>query len=150
MTIPAELFLAVFATAMIILVTAILFGRHPRQPLEVPKAEELTFRVDNIPIDHAHILNRNSRAIAGWDPNLNQAAIFTAPKPKSLAFRVNNIPIDHADELDLTLRFIAGQDPTLQGAAAIIVYRFLAPQDKQFGFVTVLITTLLFKNELSA
>ncbi|KAL8318557.1 hypothetical protein RB597_005710 [Gaeumannomyces tritici] len=103
MTTSAELIMAAF---IIILVTAILFARHSRQPSE-------------------------------------------APKPKCLAFRVNNIPIDHADALDLTLRFIADKDPVLRGAAATMVRRSLASQDKQFVCATVSITTSLSGDELS-
>ncbi|KAL8364833.1 hypothetical protein RB595_003893 [Gaeumannomyces hyphopodioides] len=54
MAIPVEFFMAVFVTAITILVTAILFGRHARQP-----------RVNDIPIDHADgLVNRTLRFIA--------------------------------------------------------------------------------------
>ncbi|KLU88157.1 hypothetical protein MAPG_07144 [Magnaporthiopsis poae ATCC 64411] len=147
---PAESFIAVFATAIIILVTAVLFGRHPRQLLEAPKTDRLhvTSRADDTPIDHAHIPNRNSRVIAGRDHDLSQTAAFTAPEPKRLAFRVNDIPIDHTDVLDLTLRSIVEQDSVLRGTAATITCRSLAPQDDQFACATVSISTSLTGDDL--
>jgi len=150
MTTPAESFIAVFATAIIILVAAVLFGRHPRQLLEAPKIERLhvASRVDDTPIDHTHVPNRNSRAIVGRDHDLNQAAAFTAPEPKRLSFRVNDIPIDHTDELDPTLRSIVEQDSVLREAAATIACRSLTPQNSQFACATVSISTSLFGDDL--
>ncbi|KAL8382735.1 hypothetical protein RB595_006496 [Gaeumannomyces hyphopodioides] len=120
MTAPAKVFIAVSVTATIILATSILIGRHSKQPLEAPKTEILTSRVDQ-----------------------------AAPKPKILAFRVNDIPIDYTtDELVLALRSIAEQDPVLRRAAETLACRSLASQDNQFGCATVSITTSLSGDDL--
>ncbi|KAL8294757.1 hypothetical protein RB600_000626 [Gaeumannomyces tritici] len=75
MTTSAELIMAAF---IIILVTAILFTRHSKQPSEAPKPKCLAFRVNDIPIDHTDELDLTLRSIAEQDPVLRGAAATIA------------------------------------------------------------------------
>ncbi|PCD23153.1 hypothetical protein AU210_014676 [Fusarium oxysporum f. sp. radicis-cucumerinum] len=67
-TVP-ELFVAVFATASVVLLATILHHRSLRQPLKpaetsAPKTKKsLTLRIDEIPADHIDNLDRNLKSI---------------------------------------------------------------------------------------
>ncbi|KAF9772370.1 hypothetical protein IL306_009926 [Fusarium sp. DS 682] len=69
-TVP-ELFVAVFATASVVLLATILHHRSLRQPLKpaetsAPKTKKsLTLRIDEIPADHIDNLDRNLKSILG-------------------------------------------------------------------------------------
>ncbi|KAJ6033774.1 hypothetical protein N7444_011545 [Penicillium canescens] len=72
-------------TAFRFMLTAVRARR--RQPLEAPKPKSLTFRIDDIPIDHTKELVRNIRSVAKHDPVLRGAAATivhhsVAPKDK--------------------------------------------------------------------
>jgi hypothetical protein len=61
-TLP-ELFVAIFATASVVLLATILPQRSLRQPLKSPATQTPTRRVDEIPADHVDNLDRNLKSI---------------------------------------------------------------------------------------
>ncbi|KAH7129663.1 ankyrin repeat-containing protein, partial [Dactylonectria estremocensis] len=133
-TVP-KLFVAVFATASVVLVTAILIRRPPGQPLKPPKTESLTLRIDDIPADHTD--------------NLDHAAL--APKDKrSLTLRIDDIPADHTDNLDRNLKSILEEVPGLRGDADTMARRSLVPRGNDSLCATISIITSLSADDLSA
>jgi hypothetical protein len=66
-----DLLKLVVTATIVILLTAV--RARWRQPLEAPKPKSLTFRIDDIPIEHTKELVRNLRSVAEHDPVLREA-----------------------------------------------------------------------------
>ncbi|KAI6623871.1 hypothetical protein MCOR14_009448 [Pyricularia oryzae] len=144
MTAPAELFMTVVATAVIILGTAIVFGRHFR-PYQQPRLPEPTTPEPKTP--EPKTPEPKTPEPKAPEPKTPEPK---APEPKSLTFRVNGIPIDHADKFEATLKSITEQIPVLRKATDSIICRSLARKNNGFSCATVSITTSLPADELSA
>ncbi|KAK2681977.1 Alpha/beta hydrolase fold-1 [Fusarium oxysporum f. sp. vasinfectum] len=147
-TVP-ELFVAVFATASVVLVTAILICRSPGQPLKPPKTESLT-PIDDIPADHTDNLDWNPKSIIEHHPVLRRDAALAPKDKKSLTLRINDIPADHTDNLDRNLKSILEEVPDLQGDADTMVRRSLVPHGNDSLCATISIITSLSADDLSA
>ncbi|GKU07361.1 unnamed protein product, partial [Fusarium langsethiae] len=126
-TVP-ELFVAVFATASVVLLATILHQRSSlRQPLKSPATQTPTRRVDDNPAE------------------------TSAPKTKkSLTLRIDEIPADHIDDLDRNLRSILGKILDLRGDANPMVCRSLVSHGKDSLCATISISTSLSADDLSA
>ncbi|KAF9781969.1 hypothetical protein IL306_012090, partial [Fusarium sp. DS 682] len=147
-TVP-ELFVAVFATASVVLVTAILICWSPAQPLKPPKTESLT-PIDDIPADHTDNLDRNPKSIVEHHPVLRRDAALAPKDKKSLTLRINDIPADQTDNLDRNLKSILEEVPDLQGDADTMVRRSLVPHGNDSLCATISIITSLSADDLSA
>ncbi|RBA17497.1 hypothetical protein FPRO05_11212 [Fusarium proliferatum] len=124
-TVP-ELFVAIFATASIILLATIL-QRSLRQPLKSPATQTPTRRVDDT------------------------LAETSAPKTKkSLTLRIDEIPAGHVDNLDRNLKSILDKILDLQGDANPMICRSLVSHGKDSLCATVSIKTSLPADDLSA
>ncbi|KAH6973907.1 hypothetical protein EDB80DRAFT_595707 [Ilyonectria destructans] len=148
-TVP-KWFVAVFATASVVLVTAILIRRPPGQPLKPPKTESLTLRIDDIPADHTDILDRNPKPIVEQDPVLRRDAALAPKDKKSLTLRIDDIPADHTDSLDRNLKSILEEVPGLRGDADTIVRRSLVPYSNDSLYATISIIISLSADDLCA
>ncbi|KAF5675926.1 ankyrin repeat-containing protein [Fusarium denticulatum] len=125
-TVP-ELFVAIFATASIVLLATILHQRSLRQPLMPPATQTLTRRVDDTPTE------------------------TLAPKTKkSLTLCINEIPADHIEKLDRNLESILGKILDPRGDANPMVRRSLVSHGKDSLCATVSIKTSLSADDLSA
>ncbi|EJP61221.1 Ankyrin repeat-containing protein [Beauveria bassiana ARSEF 2860] len=125
-TVP-ELFVAVFATASVVLLATILHQRSLRQPLKSPATQALTRRVDDTPAE------------------------TSAPKTKkSLTLRIDEIPADHVDNLDRNLKSILSKILDLRGDANPMVCRSLVSHGKDSFCATISINTSLSADDLSA
>lgn len=124
-TVP-ELFVAIFATASVILLATIL-QRSLRQPLKSPATQTPTRRVDDT------------------------LAETSAPKTKkSLTLRIDEIPAGHVDNLDRNLKSILDKILDLQGDANPMICRSLVSHGKDSLCATVSIKTSLPADDLSA
>ncbi|KAM5342908.1 hypothetical protein ACJ41O_013874 [Fusarium nematophilum] len=83
MATPVELLMTAVATVIVVLLTAILFRKTAKQPLQPPTIKCLTLRIDDIPADQTDDLNRNLKAIIEQDPILR--AVAATPVRRSLA-----------------------------------------------------------------
>ncbi len=125
-TVP-ELFVAVFATASVVLLATILHQRSLRQPFKSPATQTLTRRVDDTPTE------------------------TSAPKTKkSLTLRIDEIPADHVDNLERNLKSILGKILDLRGDANPMVCRSLVSYGKDSLCATISINTSLSADDLSA
>ncbi|SCO06114.1 uncharacterized protein FFB20_12469 [Fusarium fujikuroi] len=125
-TVP-ELFVAIFATASVVLLATILHQRSLRQPLKSPATQTPTRRVDDTPAE------------------------TSAPKTKkSLTLRIDEIPADHVDNLDRNLKSIHDKVVDLQGDANPMICRSLVSHGKDSLCATVSIKTSLSADDLSA
>ncbi|XWW97902.1 hypothetical protein V2A60_005898 [Cordyceps javanica] len=123
-TVP-ELFVAVFATASVVLLATFLHQRSLRQPLKSLAAQ--TRRVGDRPAE------------------------TSAPKTKKkLTLRIDEIPADHTDKLDRSLKSILGEIRDLQGDPNPMIRRSLVSYGKDFLCATVSINTSLSADDLSA
>jgi hypothetical protein len=148
-TVPG-LFVAAFATAIVVLVTTILIRRHHGQPLKQPKTENPTLRIDDVPAHHPDNLDHNPEFVE-QDPALRRDAATLAPKDKkSLTLRIDDIPADQADKLDRNLKSILEKVPDLRGDADTMVRRSLMPHGNDSLCATISIITSLSPNDLSA
>ncbi|KFA68649.1 hypothetical protein S40285_10789 [Stachybotrys chlorohalonatus IBT 40285] len=73
---------AVFATTSVVLLTAILIYRPPRQLLKQPKTENPIPCIDDIPTDHTDSQDRNPKSIVEQDPVPRRDSDTLAPKDK--------------------------------------------------------------------
>lgn len=83
MATPVELLATAIATVIVVLLTAILFRKIAKQPLQPPTIKCLTLRIDDIPADQTDDLDRNLKAIIEQDPTLR--AVAATPIRRSLA-----------------------------------------------------------------
>ncbi|KAM3524619.1 hypothetical protein MY4038_007640 [Beauveria bassiana] len=127
MAIVPELFVAVFATASVVLLATILQQRSLRQPLKSPATQTLTRGVDDTPTE------------------------TSAPRTrKSLTLRIDEIPANHVDNLDRNLKSILGKILDLRGDANPMVCRSLVSHGKDSLCATISINTSLSADDLCA
>ncbi|KAH6989837.1 hypothetical protein EDB80DRAFT_162160 [Ilyonectria destructans] len=138
----SKLLVVVFATASVVLVTAILIGRHHGQPLKPPKPENTAPRIDDIPADHTDNLDHNPKSIVKQDPVLRRDAALAPKHKRSLTLRMDDIPADQTDNLDRNLKSILEEVPGLRGDADTMVRRSLVPHGNDSLCATISIITL--------
>ncbi|KAL7770063.1 hypothetical protein ACKLNR_001447 [Fusarium oxysporum f. sp. zingiberi] len=80
---PVELLATAIATVIVVLLTAILFCKTAKKPLQPPTIKCLTLRINDIPADKADNLDHNLKAIIEQDPTLRTVA--ATPVRRSLA-----------------------------------------------------------------
>ncbi|KAM5342890.1 hypothetical protein ACJ41O_013856 [Fusarium nematophilum] len=83
MATPVELLTTAVVTAIVVLLTTILFRKTAKQPLQPPTIKCLTLRIDDIPADQTDDLDRNVKSIIEQDPTLR--AVAATPVRRSLA-----------------------------------------------------------------
>jgi hypothetical protein len=101
----SELFVAVFATISVVLVTVILIRRSPPNNKKC-----LTLRIDDIPADHTDILDRNLKSILEKVPDLRRDTDTIVRRSlvpygkESLCATISIITSLSADDLSARLR----------------------------------------------
>ncbi|KAH7308494.1 ankyrin repeat-containing protein [Stachybotrys elegans] len=151
MATASELFIAVLATASVILVPVILILRSPGQLLKPPKIESSTLRIDDIPADHTGNQYRSPKSIVEQNLVLRRDANTLTPKAKkSLTLRIDDIPADDIDSLDRNLKSILEKVLDLERDSDTIVRRSLVPFGKKNLCATISIITSLSADDLSA